>query len=105
MSQMFFGDHNRWFVGLVIDVNDPLADYVSVRDEHNIKLVRLSSKEKYDAIHVGASCDSIPIYLVHQLKKGGLMVLPLKLNNDKILSANRSAICTPIGKPESASPK
>ena len=29
----------------------------------------------------------------------------LKLNNDKILSANKSAICTPIGKPESASPK
>ena len=29
----------------------------------------------------------------------------LKLNNDKILSANRSAICTPIGKPESARPK
>lgn len=33
-----------------IDVNDPLADYESVRDEHNIKLVSLSSKEKYDAI-------------------------------------------------------
>ena len=29
-------------------------------------------KEKYDAIHVGASCDSIPIYLVHQLKKEDL---------------------------------
>ena len=42
-----------------------------------------SKKENYDAIHVGASCDSIPIYLIHQLKKGGLMVLPLKLNNDK----------------------
>ena len=32
MSQMFYGDHNRWFVGLVIDVNDPLKlDRVKVR--------------------------------------------------------------------------
>ena len=32
MSQMFYGDHNRWFVGLVIEVNDPLKlDRVKVR--------------------------------------------------------------------------
>ena len=32
MSQMFYGDQNRWFVGLVIDVNDPLKlDRVKVR--------------------------------------------------------------------------
>lgn len=32
MSQMFYGDHNRWFIGLVIDVNDPLKlDRVKVR--------------------------------------------------------------------------
>ena len=32
MSQIFYGDHNRWFIGLVIDVNDPLKlDRVKVR--------------------------------------------------------------------------
>lgn len=41
-----------------------------------------SKKEIYDAIHVGASCDSIPIFLLHQLKKQGKMVLPLKLGNE-----------------------
>ena len=42
-----------------------------------------SEKEIYDAIHVGASCDSIPIYLVYQLKKNGRMVLPLKMNESE----------------------
>jgi len=32
MSQFFYGDQNRWFVGLVIDVDDPLKlDRVKVR--------------------------------------------------------------------------
>ena len=32
MSQMFYGDQNRWFVGLVIDIDDPLKlDRVKVR--------------------------------------------------------------------------
>jgi len=32
MSQIFYGDHNRWFIGLVIDVKDPLKlDRVKVR--------------------------------------------------------------------------
>ena len=32
MSRFFYGDQNRWFVGLVIDVNDPLKlDRVRVR--------------------------------------------------------------------------
>ena len=32
MSQMFYGDQNRWFIGLVIDVDDPLKlDRVKVR--------------------------------------------------------------------------
>ena len=32
MSQIFYGDHSRWFIGLVIDVNDPLKlDRVRVR--------------------------------------------------------------------------
>jgi len=42
-----------------------------------------STKEIYDAIHVGASTDSIPYYLVMQLKVGGRMVLPLQLGKDK----------------------
>ena len=32
MSQMFYGDQNRWFIGLVIDIDDPLKlDRVKVR--------------------------------------------------------------------------
>ena len=32
MSQMFYGDQNRWFIGLVVDVDDPLKlDRVKVR--------------------------------------------------------------------------
>ena len=32
MSQMFYGDQNRWFIGLVVDVDDPLQlDRVKVR--------------------------------------------------------------------------
>ena len=32
MSQMFYGDQNRWFIGLVIDVDDPLKlERVKVR--------------------------------------------------------------------------
>jgi len=40
-------------------------------------------KEKYDAIHVGAACESIPFFLVRQLKVGGILVLPLQLGKDK----------------------
>jgi protein-L-isoaspartate(D-aspartate) O-methyltransferase len=38
-----------------------------------------SKKELYDAIHVGASVDSIPIRLINQLKIGGILVIPLKI--------------------------
>ena len=44
MSQMFYGDQNRWFVGLVIDIDDPLKlDRVKVRiqgiDTHDTSLI------------------------------------------------------------------
>ena len=42
-----------------------------------------SKKEIYDAIHVGASVDSIPMYLLHQLKVDGILVIPLRLGKDK----------------------
>ena len=44
---------------------------------------KYSKKEIYDAIHIGASCDSIPVYLLYQLKKKGRMVLPLKMNDSE----------------------
>ena len=36
-------------------------------------------KEMYDAIHVGAACDTIPPFLFTQLKKTGILVLPLRV--------------------------
>ena len=42
-----------------------------------------SKQEKYDVIHVGAAAEAIPIYLLHQLKVNGIMVLPLLVNKDK----------------------
>ena len=41
----------------------------------------LSKKEKYDGIHIGAACDFIPHILLAQLKKNGIMLIPLKVNN------------------------
>ena len=43
-----------------------------------------SKKQLYDAIHVGASTDSIPMKLVDQLKKDGVLILPLKIGNQDI---------------------
>jgi len=37
--------------------------------------------EKYDGIHIGAACDFIPHALLAQLKKNGIMLIPLKINN------------------------
>jgi protein-L-isoaspartate(D-aspartate) O-methyltransferase len=41
-----------------------------------------SSKERYDAIHVGALADSVPMNLLNQLKHDGIMLLPLKLGGN-----------------------
>lgn len=41
-----------------------------------------NKKEKYDGIHIGAACDFIPHILLAQLKKNGIMLIPLKMNNN-----------------------
>jgi protein-L-isoaspartate(D-aspartate) O-methyltransferase len=43
-----------------------------------------SKVETYDAIHVGAATDSIPIHLLHQLKVDGKLVLPLLLGQGHV---------------------
>ena len=37
-----------------------------------------SVKQDYDGIHIGAACESIPYFLFQQLKRGGILVIPLK---------------------------
>ena len=41
-------------------------------------------KEIYDGIHIGAAGDTIPHYVLQQLKKGGKLVLPLKIGNNHV---------------------
>jgi len=41
-----------------------------------------NKKERYDAIHVGALADSVPMNLLNQLKSDGIMLLPLKLGDN-----------------------
>lgn len=43
-----------------------------------------SVKQEYDGIHIGAACDFIPFHLLRQLKRGGIMIIPLKINNDSL---------------------
>ena len=43
------------------------------------------NEELYDGIHIGAACDSIPYYLFQQLKKGGILVIPLKRDMDQLI--------------------
>jgi protein-L-isoaspartate(D-aspartate) O-methyltransferase len=44
-----------------------------------------SKEEKYDGIHIGASCEYIPFHLLNQLKKGGIMVIPLKIRDNNLI--------------------
>ena len=44
------------------------------------------NQELYDGIHIGASCENIPYYILTQLKRGGILVLPLKINNNLIFT-------------------
>ena len=39
-----------------------------------------NNQESYDGIHVGAACKTIPYYLLQQLKRGGILVIPLELS-------------------------
>ena len=41
-----------------------------------------SLRETYNGIHIGAACDYIPRILLAQLKKKGIMLIPLKINNN-----------------------
>ena len=43
------------------------------------------NKEIYDGIHIGAACDSIPYYIFQQLKKNGILVLPLRKNENDLI--------------------
>ena len=43
-----------------------------------------SVKMEYDGIHIGAACDYIPFHLLRQLKKGGIMVIPLKMGGNRL---------------------
>ena len=43
------------------------------------------NEEIYDGIHIGAACDSIPYYLFQQLKRGGILVIPLKKNENNLI--------------------
>ena len=43
------------------------------------------NEEIYDGIHIGAACDSIPYYIFQQLKREGILVLPLKKNENDLI--------------------
>ena len=43
------------------------------------------NEEIYDGIHIGAACESIPYYLFQQLKKEGILVIPLKKNETDLI--------------------
>ncbi len=43
------------------------------------------NNEIYDGIHIGAACDYIPHYILQQLKRGGILVIPLKLDKEKLM--------------------
>ena len=43
------------------------------------------NEELYDGIHIGAACESIPYFLFQQLKKGGILVIPLKRDMDQLI--------------------
>jgi len=62
--------------------------------KRNFKLLHIDGKfgypkhknqELYDGIHIGAACDYIPYFLFQQLKKGGIMVIPLKIKENQFI--------------------
>ena len=44
-----------------------------------------SKEELYDGIHIGAACESIPYFLFQQLKRGGILVIPLKRDINQLI--------------------
>ena len=98
-------NHNKNLRGKVIgiDVVQSLVDYShKVIKKHyphlfkykdNFKIIKgdgklgypvNSVKQEYDGIHIGAACDNIPFHLLRQLKRNGVMVIPLKLGENKL---------------------
>ena len=43
-----------------------------------------SVKMEYDGINIGAACDYIPFHLLRQLKREGIMVIPLKVDENRL---------------------
>jgi protein-L-isoaspartate(D-aspartate) O-methyltransferase len=41
--------------------------------------------ELYDGIHIGAACKTIPYFVLQQLKRGGILVIPLELSENNLL--------------------
>ena len=85
-----------------LEIHKPLVDYSIKRSKDNMNILfkypsrykiihgsgwdgypKESKKEIYDAIHVGASVGSIPMYLLYQLKVDGILVIPLQLGKGK----------------------
>lgn len=98
-------NHNKNIRGKVvgIEVIQSLVDYsIKVISNHypellknrgHLKIIKGDGKDgypiksvkmEYDGIHIGAAWDYIPFHLLRQLKKGGIMVLPLKMGSDRL---------------------
>ena len=44
-----------------------------------------AKNELYNGIHVGAACEFIPHYLLTQLKKNGILLIPLKVRENNVM--------------------
>lgn len=98
-------NHNKNIRGKVIgiEVVQSLVDYSkNIIEKHYPELMKYRSnfkimkgdgkkgypvssiKMEYDGIHIGAACDYIPFHLLRQLKKNGIMVIPLNMGENKL---------------------
>ena len=101
MVDVYHKDHKKRGKVVGIEVHKDLVDYsikrIQTKLQHldtypsKFKIIEGSGwdgypkrlkKEIYDAIHIGASSESIPMYLFHQLKKQGKMVIPLMIDGN-----------------------
>ena len=96
MVSVYNKDHKKRGKVIGIDIYKELVKYSNERIKKNLpkmysykngfKIIHGSGWDynpkdiKYDAIHVGASADSIPMNLVNLLNIGGIIVLPLKID-------------------------